>query len=486
VDLDLVIVNTGGAGRKVYQDLVGDLSAVEPPFWAALTAGFIRDKGYSVGILDANALGLDAERAAKAILDKQPRLINIHVCGQQPSSSTQLMPGAGLLCKAIKKQDKSARIILTGLHPSALPERTIREEECDFVGVGEGFYALLGLLQKNDLSKIPGLHYRKGSEIFANKRAEDIQDLTSELRDVAWDLLPMEKYRAHNWHCLSDLDSRGRYASIATSLGCSFECKICALQVNFAQRRVRYWSPEWVLGQIDILVKKYNIKNLKIIDELFILNREHFLLICEGLIKRNYGLNIWAYARVDTIKEEYLDKLRRAGFKWLCLGIESGSGRIRKAVGKGKSKTADIKGVVRQIKNAGINVMGNYMFGLPGEERKNLQKTLDLALELNCEFVNFYSTMAYPGSMLYDESVRKHDELPGSWLGFSQHSYECMPLATERLSAAEVLGFRDRAFNAYFTNPEYLNMIGAKFGLAARRHIEKMARIKLKRKILGD
>jgi len=484
--LDLLLVNIGGIGKKVYQELARDFSAIEPPFWAALTAGFIRNKGYSVRILDAHARDLDIEETTKAILSSQPYLTNIVVYGQQPASSTQLMYGAGLLCKEIKKEDKEAKIILTGLHPSVLPERTIREEECDFVGVGEGFYTLLGLLQKKDLSKIPGLWYRKGKNIFSNRRAENIQDLESELSDVAWDLLPMDKYSAHNWHCLADLDFRNGYASILTSLGCPFECKFCAIHATFGERSVRYWSPEWVLGQIDILVKKYNVKNLKIIDELFILNPKHFIPICDGLIKRNYGLNIWVYARVDTIKEEYLDRLRQAGFKWLCLGIESGSDEIRKSICKGKFEKADIKNVVRKIKSAGINVMGNYMFGLPGDDLEGMQKTLDLAMKLNCEFVNFYSTMAYPGSELYEEAIRKQIKLPGSWLGFSQHSYECLPQPTDKLSAGEVLRFRDNAFNVYFTNPKYLNMVEQKFGVRARRHIEKMAKIKLKRKLLGD
>src|SRR3989338_5653331 len=220
--LDLLLVNPGGVSKNVYQGLAEDFSAIEPPFWAALTAGFIRNKGYQAGILDANALGLNIEETAGEILNSSPYLINIVVSGQQPASSTQLMPGVGLLCEAIKNKDKEARIILTGLHPSALPEKTMRQEGCDFVGEGEGFYALLGLLQEKEASRIPGLWYREGGSILSNKRAGDVLAPVADLPDVAWDLLPMDRYRAHNWHCLADLDSREGYASMLTSLGCPF------------------------------------------------------------------------------------------------------------------------------------------------------------------------------------------------------------------------------------------------------------------------
>jgi len=485
-NLDLLLVNVGGTKKRVYQNLSKDLSAIEPPFWAALTAGFIRNKGYGVKILDANAEDLDVEETADAIVKDKPYLANIIVYGQHPSASTQLMDGVGRLCKEVKRKDKGLKIILTGLHPSALPERTLKEEKCDVVAQGEGFYTLLGLLEKRKFSEIPGLWYKKGGEIFSNQRAKNIENLTPELSDVAWDLLPMDKYKAHNWQCLDDLDSRNRYASLSTSLGCSFKCNFCAINATFGERKIRFWSPEWTLKQIDTLVKDYNIKNIKIIDELFVFHPKHFLPICEGLIERDYGLNIWAYARVDTVKKEYLEKLKMAGFNWFCLGIESGDKNVRKGVSKGRFEQEDIKDVTRKIKDAGINVLGNYIFGLPDDNLESMQKTLDLALELQCEFANFYNAMAYPGSELYGQAVKKGVKLPDSWIGYSQHSYECLPLPTNKISAEEALKFRDNAFKIYFTDSKYLNMIEKKFGIRAKEHIEEMAKIGLKRKLLGD
>ncbi|MCK5344309.1 MAG: cobalamin-dependent protein [Candidatus Heimdallarchaeota archaeon] len=484
--IDLLLVNAGGTKKKVYQDLSKDLSAVEPPFWAALTAGFIRNNGYHVDILDANAENYDAEETADKIVEMNPSLTNIVVYGQQPAASTQLMDTVGRLCTEIKKRDKNLMIILTGLHPSALPEKTMSSEDCDYVAQGEGFYTLLCLLEQKELSKILGLWYKKNGKISSNKRAENIKDLSTVLSDVAWDLLPMDKYMAHNHHALGDFENRSRYASLSTSLGCPFTCTFCSIHATFGERKIRYFSSEWVLKQIDILVKEYNVKYIKIIDELFVFNPKHFLPICEGLIERDYDLNIWTYARVDTVKKEYLSMLRQAGFKWFCIGFESGNIDVRKDVSKGSFDSFDVREVVRKIKEYDIKILANFMFGLPEDDLESMQQTLDLAMELNCEFINFYSSMAYPGSELYHQAIQDGVKLPDSWVGFSQHSYDCLPLPTKKISAKEVLRFRDYAFETYFNNRGYLDMMEEKFGSDARKHLEDMTKVKLKRKLLGD
>src|SRR5262249_24578773 len=108
----------------------------------------------------------------------------------------------------------------------------------------------------------------------------------------------------------------------------------------------------------------------------------------------------------------------------------------------------------------------------------------DLSKELNCEFANFYSAMAYPGSQLYNTAVAKGWALPDSWSGFSQHSYDCKPLPTDVLSAADVLKFRDEAFHEYFSNPRYLDMVTQRFGWETRSHIAEMASHRLRRRLL--
>ncbi|HRZ85369.1 MAG TPA: radical SAM protein [Candidatus Paceibacterota bacterium] len=489
-NLDLLLVNSGGSKKRVYQELSEDYSAIEPPFWSALTAGFIQNRGYDVNILDANAKNLSFNETAKEIENINPKLVNIVVYGQHPSASTQLMSSVGDLCKTIKEINSERKIILTGLHPSALPKRTITEESCDYVAEGEGFHTLIGLLENNRLNKIPGLWYKESGEIKSNSRAQNIKNLTEELGNVAWDLLDLDKgiYKAHNWQCLDNFNERKNYASLSTSLGCPFQCDFCSIWKTYGERGVRYWNPKWVVDQIEYLFEEKNVKTFKIIDEMFLLKPSHYKEISNKLIERGLGdkINIWAYARVDTTKENDLELIRKAGFKWLCFGFESGNNEIIKEVNKGQFTKEDMKRLSDKVKSFDINILGNYMFGFPNDNLETMQETLDLAIDQNCEFVNLYCAIAWPGSKLYEETLNKGIRTPKSWSDFAQHSYGFIPLPTKNISSEKVLKFRDDAFQKYFTNNNYLNMIEKKFGIEAKRHIEKMSQFKLKREIFRD
>ena len=494
--LDLVLVNPGNP-RKTYQSLASTLSAVEPPVWAGLLATFIRNHGFSVFILDANAENLSPEETAERVAEIRPVLIGVVVYGHQPSASTQNMTSAGEICTTVKRQSPVFKVLLVGGHVAALPERTLQEETADFVCGGEGPFTVLELLQvlksaqTDDYHKVRGLWYRDNNRtIKTTPAAPLVKDLESEIPTMAWELLPMEKYRAHNWHCFGGLD-RKPYAAIYTTLGCPYHCNFCCIQAPFKsgeqalgyKTRVnsyRFWHPDSVIAQIDTLVREYGVKNIKIADEMFVLNPRHVMGICNRIIERGYDLNIWAYARVDTVRAEMVDKLKRAGFNWLAFGIEAASEHVRDEVQKGFNQQ-HIYQTLEAVRNAGINVIGNYIFGLPEDNLDSMQATLDLALELNCEFANFYCAMAYPGSQLYNQAEEAGWQLPAEWSGYSQHAPNTLPLPTKYLSAAEVLRFRDHAFEVYFNSARYLDMITEKFGPETTSHIQEMASHKLVR-----
>lgn len=177
--------------------------------------------------------------------------------------------------------------------------------------------------------------------------------------------------------------------------------------------------------------------------------------------------------------------MKKAGINWLGLGIESASELVRDGVNKNIRKK-DLKDVVRRVQDAGIRVGANYIFGLPDDTMGTMQETLDFAMELNTELANMYCAMAYPGSKLYELALKEEWELPQEWHGFSQHSYETLPLPTKYLSAREVLRFRDEAFHEYFENAAYLKMIEDKFGKDVKIHVQDMTKMKLKRKVLEE
>jgi len=486
--LDLLLINPG-ARKQVYGKLGSSLSGIEPPLWCALIAAFIREHGYSVKIIDAEAENLSPEYTAEKIMEYDPLLADIVVLGSNPSAaSTPKMTATGEILTELKKKAPHIKTILEGLHPSALPERTLREEKTDFVCQGEGFYTILELLDvlksgKETIDyKINGLWYIKDGKVISNPRAPLIKNL-DELPFAAWDLLPMDKYRAHNWHCFDHIEHRKPYAVIYTSLGCPFNCTYCNIHAQYdGKPGIRYRSPEKVVEEIDFLVKNYKIRNLKIIDELFALREDRVTRLCDLIIEGGYDLNIWAYARVDTINEKMLKKMKQAGINWLAFGCESASEKVRKGVAK-KFGQDTIKKAVKMTNAAGIHIIGNFMFGLPEDDFETMQETLDMAKEFNFEYVNFYTVMAYPGSQLYEDALEKGNKLPEKWHGYSQYSEDTLPLPTKYLSAADVLRFRDKAFLEYFRNPKYIEMIMEKFGDKVVEHIEEMLKHKIKRRL---
>lgn len=486
---DIVLINPGDK-KQVFQDLGNDISAIEPPFWIAVIAAYLRNQGFNVSIIDSNAENLSPEETAERTHNVNPLLAVVIVYGSQPSASTQNMSVSSKICSSLLKRI-NGKVAIGGLHPSALPERTLNETKVDFLLDGEAIITLEKLLitlinASSDFNSVPGLWWKEDNgKICHTARPEIIKDLDKYLPIGAWDLLPMDIYKAHNWHCFNDIEHRKPYGAIYTSLGCPYNCVFCCINAPFGKPTIRYRSPERVVEEIGLLVTKYGIKNLKIVDELFVLKESHYMKIVDLIIDKGYDLNIWCYARVDTLKPENFPRMKKAGINWLALGIETANPDVRDGASK-RMYIKDIKNVVRQIQNAGIRVIGNYIFGLPEDTLGTMQETLDMAIDLNCEFANFYSAMAYPGSKLYEIALKTGWDLPEVWHGFSQHSYETKPLPTKNLSAREVLKFRDDAFHQYFSNKNYLNMVEDKFGELVKKHIQNVSSTKLKRKLLND
>jgi anaerobic magnesium-protoporphyrin IX monomethyl ester cyclase len=488
---------TPSSRLDVYQGLSNEYAAIEPPVWSSLIANYLLKKNYNVEILDAESENLTHNQTAEKIILLNPRLVIFMIYGQQPSASTQCMPGGRKTCLKLNElSSNSIKTIVAGTHASALPKKTLEEEPYDFVCQGEGPLTIIKLIDhlkssKVKLEEIPGLWYfDKDKNITSTKPTKMFDNLDKHLPGQAWKLLDMSKYKAHNWHTFGKLESRGHYASLQTSLGCPFKCTFCCINAPFERNTIRFWSPKHIINQIKILVEDYNIFNIKIPDEMFVLNPKQVTGICDEIIALGYGekLNFWAYARIDTLEDnEMLKKMTKAGFKWLGLGIESSSKHVRNGVVKGRFDNFDIEGIVKKVRDMGFYVGANYIFGLPDDNEDSMKETLELSLRINSEWSNFYSGMAYPGSQLYPMAKRKAWMLPDDkngpgWIGYSQHAYETLPLRTEHMKGSEVLNFRDEAFNTYFKNSDYISMITKTFGNKTAEHILKMTNHKLKRK----
>ncbi len=508
--LDVLFVNPNSS-TSAYQDLANIYSAIEPPTWALLLAESCRSKKFNVAILDCDAERLSLDESVQRIIELKPRLITFVVYGQNPNSGTTNMVGALSLAKTIKEYEIKIPISFVGSHTSALPMEVLSSNYVDIVFLNEGVYALHNLLKSNlgsDLAFIKGIGYKKiGPANFMlptlnpPERIVPQEQMDLDLPGYAWDLLPYNKepldlYRAHFWHANFNHDERTPFAAIYTSLGCNFGCDFCMINIvnrtdnsediNAANSKgMRFWSPEWVQKEMNKLAI-LGVKTLRISDEMFFLNKKYYEPILTNIVNAGYTFNMWTYSRIDTVRREYLDLFKKAGVNWLALGVEAGNQHVRQEVSKGSFKEVNIREICKTISDADIDIISNYIFGFPDDTIETMQETLDLALELNTEMANMYPCQALPGSPMYHTAKRNKWPLPDSFEGYAFLSYESQPLPTKHLSSSEVLKFRDQAWKTYFTNPDYLKLVESSFGVQQRKNVEDMAKINLRRKILGD
>lgn len=508
--MDVLFVNPDSSA-KAYQGLAKVFSAIEPPTWSLLLAESCRSKGFDVGIMDCDAERLTIEKSLRRIESLKPRLITFVVYGQNPNSGTTSMIGALALAEAIKENLPEFKIAFVGSHTSALPREVLAHECVDIVLLNEGVYALHNLLKSDlagELRMIKGIGYKKleadGTYTPTLNPPQSIvpqERMDEDLPGYAWDLLPFKEkpldlYRAHFWHAEFSHDKRTPFAAIYTSLGCNFGCEFCMINIvnrtdnsegiSAAESRgMRFWSTEWVGREMRKLADM-GVKALRISDEMFFLNRKYYKPVLEQAIAEDFGFNMWTYSRVDTVRADYLELFKKAGVNWLALGVEAGNQNVRQEVSKGSFKEVSIKDICNTISAADINIISNYIFGFPEDTLDTMQQTLDLALELNTEMANMYPCQALPGSPMYYTAKRNGWDLPDSYEGYAFLSHDCKPLPTKHLSAEEVLRFRDEAWQTYFTNPAYLDLVERKFGIQERNNVVDMASIRLKRALLGD
>ncbi len=504
------IVPNNAAG--VYQDLSNKYSAIETPTWALLLAESCRSINLNVSIIDTLAENLSDSQTIERLKKNTTKAIIFVVYGQNVNAGTTNMSGAIRLSKLIKK-NLSTRICFIGSHVQALPVQTLQEQESiDIVFTNEGVYALRNILKTNhdykEYKKVKGIAFRNSStnkiEINPPEKVVPQDKMDIDLPGYAWDLLPYKNtpfdlYRAPMWHSEYKEENRTPYAAIQTSLGCQFGCNFCMINIinrddndpigvagNYS--KMRFWSTDFIIKEFDKLFS-YGVKTIKITDEMFLLNPKYYKPLCEKLAERNTEdkFKIWAYSRIDTVKRpEILNLVRKAGIKWLCLGIESGDKKVRLEVAKGKFEDVDVRTVVKKIHDANIEVLANFIFGLPGDDLETMKKTLDLGKELCTSGWNGYAAMALPGSQLYKDAIEKKYKLPENFEGYSFHAYNTVPLPTEKLPAYKILEFRDKAFIEYHSNENFLKRIKDKFGIQAVNSIKEMLKIKLKRKIIEE
>lgn len=483
VDLFAVFPNNRA---KAYGTLGSDIAAVTPPVQLGLLTAYAMKKGLSAVLLDADADGLLPDAVAEQVRRAEPGLVVVGTDHINSGDVTK-MQAAGETVRAIHRLAPGIPVLLEGVVPSAYPEKILLEEGADYVCCGESFEPVTELAKwiKNSLSAeaapdIPGIWSRRGERVFAGGRAPMFEEI-DRLPDAAWELMPPSKYRAHHWHCFDRLNDRSPYGAIYTNHGCPYNCSYCSVNVTAGRPNLRCRSVDRVMGELSLLAETYGVRNIRILDNVFTMHSERIEELCDRIIKKGWDLNMWAYARVESIREPaLLRKMRQAGVRWLAYGFESANERVRGSVNKKNSD--ELTGqVIDWTRDADISIVANFIFGLPEDDLDSMQESFDMAKSGCFEWINFYCAMAYPGTKLYDELTAQGVEMPRQWSAYGHYSPDSRPLSTKYVDWKEVVRFRDRAFVEYLSDPAYQKMLAGRFGEEAAAYVRRILEHPLKR-----
>lgn len=490
------------SARSVYQSLATDYMAIEPPLWALLLAQSVRNL-CDVQIYDMAADPGDEGEIVSRIKDYDPDIILYSIYGTNPNSSSYYMFGAVETAEIIHAYYPEIPIFFSGNHCSAVPDDVLNKHNSFLTGVfiNEGVYTLRDLvINKGDPEGVKGLWYYD-NEIKINPPSEIVphERMDVDMPGYAWDLIDFNKYRTSTWHVGFDRSKVSPFSSIYTSLGCVFQCEFCIINSigrnnNNLQlaadsfNKFRYWSIEHTAKQLEYLAER-GISALKFADEMWLLKPDHYAKLSQVLKERFSGVfNIWAYTRISTCKEKFLEDVREAGVTHLACGLESGSQTIREEITKGHFKDVDIRTVLQRIDRHGIGSGHNWIVGLGSDDYDTCNKTLSAALELStlASNINVYAAADLPGSPLFSRLRNAGKAEVKPYEQYSFLGYDCVPSGTPKMAPSEVLAFRDYFFQTCFTNPGFLNSIRKRFGQFAVDEINQMTKIKLRRKLLGD
>ncbi len=304
------------------------------------------------------------------------------------------------MASSVKKILPGCTTIIGGPHPSSLSEYILNDiSDLDFAFEGEGEIGFPQfckcVLAKEDISEVPGLVYRTEKGFKHNQR-EIISDL-DDLPRVRWEDINIDEY--------PDFMTSLPFIPVMATRGCPYHCTYCATS-TIVGRRMRFRSVENVLTELRLLRDVHGVRGINFSDDELTLNRKYFKRLCEELIKSDLNIK-WECSngiRLDTIDEEVLALMYRAGCRYAAVGIESASDEILKKIKK-KINTKTIREQVNLIKKSQIIPQGLFMIGFPGETEAEIEKTIDFAIELDIDKTNFSIFMPLPGTESFDDLI---------------------------------------------------------------------------------
>jgi anaerobic magnesium-protoporphyrin IX monomethyl ester cyclase len=416
----------------------------QPPLGLALIAAILEKADYSVTLLDANALGILPEDIPGLVADADV----IGLTAMTPTISTALR-----IADHIKISKPDTKIIMGGAHATMLTGETMASSAAvDIIVRGEGDESVIEVLkaleENQPLENITGISYRQEGTIKHSPERTPSVDIDS-LPFPAYHLLPLKSYRPHPPH--------GMYmpfAAVVTSRGCPYRCAYCSKPVFGSKFRAQ--SPARVIDELAYLKDRFGIREVAFYDDSFTVDKKRVHAIADRIISSGLKIAWTCETRVNLVDKELLHHMQMAGCYAVAYGIESASPEIIKVLNK-DTTIEQVEAAVRASREVGLQVIGYFMIGSPGETPETIRQTIDFARNLKVDFAQFSVTTPFPGTELYDIYTQNRKEYI-SWDSFVYAGTDnpTTPVfESDKLTRDDLKKWLTQAYRDFYLRPAY-------------------------------
>ena len=379
-----------------------------PSLGLAYLAAVSEQRGDDVRVLDMQSHDLSLQQV---VAEHPPDVVGI-------TATTVQIESAWRVARELR-QLTEARIVLGGPHPTVLPAESVQRPEVDIVVRSEGELTWTDLCDHLEngqpLDELPGITYQRERKVIHNPDRAVIKDV---------DVLPFPAYHLYRMDSYSNLQPtldhiEGPSYPILSSRGCPYRCNYCS---QILPRGWRARSPESVVSEWRWLVKDLGAAEIGVLDDSFNIDRQRALEICDRIIAE--GLNHVPWIMINGIRanladETLLGRMREAGCIRTAFGVESGNQRILDTVIHKQLTLDQVREAFKAAKAVGMETIGFFIIGLPGETEETMEDTIRFACELDPVVANFSMATPFPGTEMYDQVLEQGRLLVHDWDEFA-------------------------------------------------------------------